>query len=79
MIRHERAGPTLSIRTLLPQPLHLPTLIHLIELKHGELDFLMLVLDLLRLGVGLLLAFLAAAAEAEDEVESGFLLDVVVG
>ena len=36
-------------------------------------------LDLLRLGVGLLLALFSAAAEAEHEVESGLLLDVVVG
>lgn len=36
-------------------------------------------LDLLGLGVGLLLAFLGAAAEAEDKVERGLLLDIVVG
>ena len=79
MIGHEGPGPTLSIRALLPEPLHFTTLIHLIELQHRELDFPVLVLDLLGLGVGLLLALLAAAAEAENEVESGLLLDVVVG
>ena len=35
-------------------------------------------LDLLGRGVDLLLALLGAAAETEDEVEGGFLLDVVV-
>ena len=39
----------------------------------------MLVLDLLRLGVGLLLALLGSATETEDKVEGGLLLDVVVG
>jgi len=36
------------------------------------------VLDLLRIGVGLLLALLGATAETEDKVEGGLLLDVVV-
>lgn len=36
-------------------------------------------LDLLRSGVDLLLPLLGATAKAEDEVEGGLLLDVVVG
>jgi len=36
------------------------------------------VLDLLRCRVHLLLALLATATKTEDEVEGGFLLDVVV-
>jgi len=36
------------------------------------------VLDLLRRRVHLLLALLATATETEDEVERGFLLDIVV-
>jgi hypothetical protein len=36
------------------------------------------VLDLLGGGVHLLLALLGATTQAEDEVEGGFLLDVVV-
>jgi len=38
----------------------------------------MLSLHLLRLGVGLLLALLHAAAQAEHQVQGGLLLDVVI-
>ena len=79
VIRHESSSAALGVGALLPEPLHLPGIIDLVELQHGELDLLVLVLDLLRLGVGLLLALLGAASEAEHEVESGLLLDVVVG
>ncbi|QHO59308.1 uncharacterized protein DS421_3g98070 [Arachis hypogaea] len=79
VVGHESSSTALSVRALLPKPLNLTTVIDLIELKDGELHLLMLVLDLLRLGVGLLLPLLGATAEAEDKVEGGFLLDVVVG
>ena len=79
MVRHEGPGAALRVGALLPQPLHLPGVIHLVELEHRELDLLLLVLDLLGLGVGLLLALLGAAAEAEHQVQSRLLLDVVVG
>ena len=79
MTRHESPRTASRVRTLLPQPLHLAGPVHLVELEHGELHLLVLVLDLLRLGVRLLLPLLRATAETEDEVESGLLLDVVVG
>lgn len=43
------------------------------------LDLLMLVLDFLRLGVGLLLHLLRATTETGDEVECRLLMDFVVG
>jgi len=79
MIRHKSSSTTLSIRTLLPQPLHLTRIINLIKLKNSKLHLPMLMLDLLWLGVGLLLTLLSTTTKTEDKVESGFLLDVVVG
>ncbi|KAL4388957.1 hypothetical protein GQ457_09G004250 [Hibiscus cannabinus] len=61
MVSHEGSRPTLGVGALFPQPLDLPRLVHLVELEHGELDLLLLVLDLLRLGVSLLLPLLGAA------------------
>ncbi|KAJ6400911.1 hypothetical protein OIU84_016352, partial [Salix udensis] len=58
MISHESSSTALSIRALLPQPLDFAAIINLIELEHSELDLLLLVLDLLGLGVGLLLSLL---------------------
>ena len=80
VIGHEGAGSTLSVGALLAEAGDLSGgIVHLIELEHREFDLLLLVLDLIRLGVGLLLALLSTAAEAEDKVEGGLLLDVVVG
>ena len=66
-------------RTLPPQPLNLPIPINLIVLQHAQFGLLALVFDLFGSGVHFLLALLGAAAEAQDEMESGFFLDVVVG
>lgn len=52
---------------------------YLVELEHGQLDLLLLVLDLLGGGVILLLALLGATPKSQHEVERGLLLDVVVG
>ncbi|CAI9765848.1 unnamed protein product [Fraxinus pennsylvanica] len=41
--------------------------------------FVRMILHSGKLGVGLLLALLGTTAEVEDEVEGGFLLDIVVG
>ncbi|KAI5436897.1 hypothetical protein KIW84_023136 [Lathyrus oleraceus] len=78
VIRHESPCTTLRIRALLPQPLNLPRIINLVKLKNSKLHLPMLVLNLLRLGVGLLLTLLGSTAETENKVEGGFLLDVVV-
>jgi len=79
VVGHERSGAALSVGALLAEPLHLAGVINLVELQDGELHLLVLVLDLLRLGVGLLLALLGTTTETEDKVEGGLLLDVVVG
>ncbi|MED6180675.1 hypothetical protein PIB30_117824 [Stylosanthes scabra] len=69
VVSHEGSSTALSVRALLPKPLNLTAVIDLIELKDCELHLLMLVLDLLGLGVGLLLPLLGTTAEAEDKVE----------
>ncbi|KAJ6404047.1 hypothetical protein OIU84_012275 [Salix udensis] len=58
MISHESPSTALSIRALLPQSLDFAAIINLVELEDCELDLLLLVLDLLGLGVGLLLPLL---------------------
>merc|ERR1719166_477536 len=63
---------------LTPQTVDLAVVINLVVFEYGELDLLMLVLDLLGGGVVLLLPLLATTPESEHKVESGLLLDVVV-
>jgi hypothetical protein len=77
--RHKDSSTTLRRRTFPPQTLDLPVAIHLVVLQHGQLGLLALMLDLLGCGVDLLLALLGTTTESEDEMESRFLLDVVVG
>jgi hypothetical protein len=67
------------LRAFPPQALDLAIAIDLVVLEDSELGLLPLVLDLLGCSVDLLLALLAATAEAEDEVQGRLLLDVVVG
>jgi len=65
MHSHEGAGTTL-LGALFPQASHLARgLIHTVVLEHGELNLLVLVLDLLGLGVGLLLTLLATTKEVD--------------
>jgi hypothetical protein len=68
---HEEARP--ALRADLAQALHLASIIHLVELKHTQLDLLVLVLDLLGLGVGLLLALLTATQEAKGGKQLGVI------
>ena len=75
---HEDPRTTSRRRTLPAQPLNLPIPIDLVVLEHSQFDLLPLVLDLFGRRVHLLLALLGAAAEAQDQVERGFLLNVVV-
>jgi len=76
---HEDTSPAVLGRALPPQALDLPIPVDLVVLEHGELGLLALVLDLLGRGVDLLLALLGhTATEAKNQVEGGFLLDVVV-
>jgi len=76
---HEDTGSTFLGSTLTPQTVDLAVVINLVVFEYGELDLLMLVLDLLGGGVVLLLPLLATTPESEHKVEGGLLLDVVVG
>merc|ERR1719232_15944 len=79
VVGHEDATTAVLAGALSPQPGDLSLVTDLVILKGGQLDLLMLVLDLLGGGVVLLLALLAATPQAEDQVQGGFFLDVVVG
>jgi hypothetical protein len=79
MRTHEHTRTTSSRRTLAPQTLNLAIAIDLVVLEDGQLGLLALVLDLLGGGVDLLLALLATTTEAQHEVQSRLLLNVVVG
>jgi hypothetical protein len=76
---HKDTSTTLWGWTFPPQTLDLPIPIHLVELQHSQLGLLAFVLDLLGCRVNLLLALLSTTTESEDEMESRFLLNVVVG
>merc|ERR1719174_1981104 len=73
--RHEDARPAHLVGALPPQPGDFIVRVHLVELEHCELHLLALVLQLLGLGVGLLLALLAAAEELEREEKRGLVLE----
>ena len=76
---HEDTGTALGLGALAAETLDLAIAVNLVVLEHSELGLLALVLDLLGGGVDLLLALLTTTTEAEDEVKSALLLDVVVG
>ena len=48
---------------------------NLVELEHSKLDLLVLVLDLLRLGVGLLLALLGTTSKAGQHIKGRLVSD----
>jgi len=80
VVGHEDPGAALGVGALLAEAGDLAGgVVHLVELEHGELHLLVLVLDLLGLGVRLLLALLGASPQAEHQVQRRLLLDVVVG
>jgi hypothetical protein len=60
------------------ETLDLSIAIDLVVLEHSQLGLLALVLDLLRGGVDLLLAFFTTTTQAEHQVEGRLLLDVVI-
>ena len=76
---HEDTGTALLGRTLSPQTVDLPVVVHLVVLQDGQLDLPVLVLDLLGGRVVLLLPLLGASPQPQHQVEGGLLLDVVVG
>ena len=70
---HERGGP--ALRAVLPEALHLASVVDLEELEDAELDFTVLVLLLLGLGVGLLLALLSSSEQGQRAVQRGVGFD----
>ena len=75
---HEDPSPTVWPGALSSQSLDLSAVVDLVELEHGQLHLLFLVLDLLGCGVVLLLTFLATTPQPQDKVKGRLLLDVVV-
>ena len=79
MLGHEDTrAASLGLRALFAETLNFAGLINLVKLEDVKFHSLVFTLDLLRLGVGLLLAFLTPSTKAEHEVKGGLLLDVVV-
>merc|ERR1712212_377996 len=76
---HEDASSALFVGTFAPQTSDFSILVDLVVLEDRKLDQLLLMLDLLGSGEGLLLALFATTSQAEDKMEGGLLLDVVVG
>ena len=64
---HEDPGPALLGRTLASQTVDLPVVVHLVVLQHGQLDLLVLVLDLLGCGVILLLPLLGTSPQPKED------------
>ena len=67
---HKDASSTIFTGALTPQSVDLAVVVDTVVLQDGQLDLLMLVLNLLGSRVILLLAFLAATTETEDQVKS---------
>ena len=78
VVGHEDAAAALGGGAFFAQARDLPGVVDLVHFQESELDLLVHVGDALGLGVHLLLALLAATAKAQDEVQGGFLLDVVI-
>ena len=67
---HEDTSTALLLRALPPQALNLSIAVNLVVLEDSQLGLLALVLDLLRCGIDLLLAFLGhTTTQAEYKVE----------
>ncbi|UKZ67490.1 uncharacterized protein TrAtP1_013358 [Trichoderma atroviride] len=73
-----RGGTHSVAGALSSQTLDVTIVADLVVLEDSQLGLLALVLDLLGGGVDLLLSLLATTTQAQDQVEGGLLLDVVV-
>jgi hypothetical protein len=76
---HEDTGAAGIVGALASQTLDAAIRSDLVVLKHSQLGLLALVLNFLGRRVHLLLALLGTTTQAEDQVKSRLLLDVVVG
>lgn len=79
VLSHEDTSTTGFTGAFLTQTGDLTVVINTVVLKDGELNLLALVLDLLGGGVSLLLLLFSTTTETEDQVKSGFLLNVIIG
>lgn len=76
--RHENSCSAICVGAFTSQALDLAITVDLVIFKDSKLDFLVLVLDLFWCSVCLLLSLLCTTTQAEDEMQRGFLLDVVI-
>ena len=76
VLRHE--APDSGDRGVLPEAGDLSVALHTVVLQSLQRDGLVDTLDLLWLGVNLLLTLLTSSTKTKDQMQGGFLLDVVV-
>lgn len=76
---HEDTSAAVLVWTLSSQPLNLAVTVDLVVLENGQLGLLSLVLDLLGGAVHLLLSLLGTTSKSQHKMQSGLLLDVVIG
>ena len=75
---HENTGTTLFSGALTSQTMDLAIVINTVVFQYSELDFLMLMFDLLGGGVILLLALLSATTESKNQVKSRFCKQKII-
>ena len=78
VLSHKDTGTTSLSRAFTTQAGNFASAINLVKLENAQLDLLSLVLDLLGSGVDLLLSLLTTSTQTQDQMQSGFFLDVVV-
>jgi hypothetical protein len=77
MPSHEDTSTALGVGALTTETGDLARLVNLVVLENGQFDLLLLVLDLLGGGVGLLLALLTTTEQFGVKVESAVVLDTI--
>jgi len=75
---HKDTGPALSCGTFATETLDLSIGVYFVVFEDRHLDLLALVFDFLGSAVCLLLPLLPTTAEAKNQMEGRFLLDVIV-
>merc|ERR1711962_352517 len=78
MLRHKHSGTTRFTGTFTTETSYLSVLVNLVVLQHGELYLLWFVFDFLRGCVILLLSLLTTTTKSKNQVESGFLLYIII-